>query len=146
MKIKIILLHLAVLLFNESYSQNKNSIWCFGDSAGIDFRNLSNPVPISTGMDGRGGCSSISDSAGNLLFYSFSYVTYQLTKILSADHAVMTNSNLMPGWGLYNDNLILPKPGSNHEYYNFFLGSGGAVDTTYYALVDMNLNGGLGMW
>lgn len=135
---------MAVLLFNESYSQNKNSIWCFGDSAGIDFRNLSNPVPISTGMDGRGGCSSISDSAGNLLFYSFSYVTYQLTKILSADHAVMTNSNLMPGWGLYNDNLILPKPGSNHEYYNFFLGSGGAVDTTYYALVDMNLNGGLG--
>ncbi|HQV98723.1 MAG TPA: T9SS type A sorting domain-containing protein [Bacteroidia bacterium] len=143
---KQLLLLLAVLLiFKQDVSaQNRNSIWCFGDSAGIDFRNLNNPVPISTGMDGRGGCSSISDSSGNLVFYSFSYVSYALTKILSANHTVMPNCTLLQGWGLYNDNLIVPKPESNHEYYNFYLGDAGAIDTTYYALMDMNLNGGLG--
>lgn len=142
---KQLLLLLAVLLiFKQDVSaQNRNSIWCFGDSAGIDFRNLNNPVPISTGMDGR-GCSSISDSSGNLVFYSFSYVSYALTKILSANHTVMPNCTLLQGWGLYNDNLIVPKPESNHEYYNFYLGDAGAIDTTYYALMDMNLNGGLG--
>lgn len=138
------LLLLIAFLPNKSYCQNRNSIWCFGDSAGIDFRNLNNPIPITTGLDAIGGCSSISDSAGNLLLYSFSYVSYQLTKIFSSNHSLMANSNLMPGWGLYNDNLVLPKPGSSHEYYNFYLGSGGAIDTTYYALADMNLNGGLG--
>lgn len=51
-------------------SQNRNSIWCFGDSAGIDFRNVSMPVPITTGFDTRGTCASVSDSLGNLLFYS----------------------------------------------------------------------------
>ena len=107
---KQLLLLLAVLLiFKQDVSaQNRNSIWCFGDSAGIDFRNLNNPVPISTGMDGRGGCSSISDSSGNLVFYSFSYVSYALTKILSANHTVMPNCTLLQGWGLYNDNLIVP--------------------------------------
>ena len=142
---QLVLLLAALLIFKQDVSaQNRNSIWCFGDSAGIDFRILSNPVPITTGMDGRGGCSSISDSSGNLLFYSFIYVSYSLTKILTANHTLMPNCTLLQGWGLYNDNLILPKPGSTHEYYNFYLRSGGAIDTTYYALVDMNLNGGLG--
>lgn len=142
---KIIVFALLGILINfQSFCQSRNSIWCFGDSAGIDFRNLNNPTPISTGLDAIGGCSSISDTDGNLLFYSFSYVSYALTKILTANHTVMPNCTLLQGWGLYNDNLILPKPGSNHEYYNFYLGSGGAVDTTYFALVDMNLNGGLG--
>ena len=122
---------LLILLQQNSFSQNRNSIWCFGDSAGIDFRNLNNPVPIFTGMDGRGGCSSISDSTGNLLFYSFSYVLNARTKILNSNHQIMNTSDSIPGWGLYNDNLILPRPGSNHEYYNFYLGPGGAVDTTY---------------
>jgi hypothetical protein len=31
-------------------AQNRNSIWCFGDSAGINFSNINNPVPITTSM------------------------------------------------------------------------------------------------
>lgn len=135
---------LVSLIAQTIFAQNRNSIWCFGDSAGIDFRNIANPVPISSGMDGRGGCSSISDSSGNLLFYSYSFVSLALTKIMASNNTIMPNSNLITGWGLYNDNIIIPKPGSNHEYFNFYLGSGGHVDTTYYALIDMNLNGGLG--
>ena len=141
---KIASLFAIMLCSLNVVSQNRNNIWCFGDSAGIDFRNVSNPVPISSGMDGRGGCSGISDSSGNLLFYSYSFGSLALTKIVNANNNLMSNSNLITGWGAYNDNIVIPKPGSSHEYYNFYLGSGGHVDTTYYALVDMNLNGGLG--
>ena len=68
---KFILIALLTFLSLKAIAQNRNSIWCFGDSAGIDFRNVSMPVPISTGMDGRGSCASISDSVGNLLFYAY---------------------------------------------------------------------------
>ena len=56
-------------------SQNKNSIWCFGDSAGIDFYTPNNPQVFSSGMNGRGGCGSMADSNGNLRFYAYSYVS-----------------------------------------------------------------------
>jgi hypothetical protein len=35
------------LLFSVlAFGQNRNSIWCFGDSAGIDFRDTGNPVLV----------------------------------------------------------------------------------------------------
>ncbi|MFN8234691.1 MAG: hypothetical protein U0X89_01025 [Bacteroidia bacterium] len=45
MKLKFIFVFLvSVLLVNhESKAQNRNSIWCFGDSAGINFSNINNP-------------------------------------------------------------------------------------------------------
>ena len=53
----------------NAVAQNQNSVWIFGDSAGIDFSNLNNPVPVFSGMDERGSCASIADTSGNLLFY-----------------------------------------------------------------------------
>ena len=78
-------------------AQNRNSVWFFGDSAGIDFSNISNPVPITTAMRGRGSCASIADGAGNLLFYSNTY-TY-LTLVWNALNDTMTNSYPMGGGG-----------------------------------------------
>src|SRR6187399_502880 len=61
---------LAILFgINNLYSQNQNSIWCFGDSAGMDFR-TSPPQTFSTSLDTRGSCVSIADSLGDLLFYA----------------------------------------------------------------------------
>jgi hypothetical protein len=88
---------LLIIAATHSFAQNKNSIWCFGDSAGIDFSNISNPVPITTAMRGRGSCASIADGAGNLLFYSNTY-TY-LTLVWNALNDTMTNSYPMGGGG-----------------------------------------------
>ncbi|MCC7233355.1 MAG: hypothetical protein IT242_10445 [Bacteroidia bacterium] len=51
----------------------RNAVWCFGDSAGIDFSDLSNVHPITSAMDGRGTCVFIADSTGQLLLYAYSY-------------------------------------------------------------------------
>ncbi|MEP7169013.1 MAG: T9SS type A sorting domain-containing protein, partial [Bacteroidota bacterium] len=87
-------------------------------------------------------CSSISDSAGNLLFYT------------NGEDVWDRNHQLMPnGTGLYGQNsstqscLIVKRPGWTNRYYIF------TTDIFYallpdhgfnYSEVDMNLNGGLG--
>ena len=59
-----------VLLMPNAVAQNRSSIWIFGDSAGIDFSNVLNPVPIISNCQSRGTVASIADSAGDFLFYT----------------------------------------------------------------------------
>ena len=70
----------------NSYSQNRNNIWCFGDSAGIDF-NQTVAAPINTNLDTRGSCTSIADSTGNLLFYAstegYGNIRFEVKKVFS---------------------------------------------------------------
>ena len=54
----------------SSQSQNKNSVWVFGDSALIDFSDTANILTGQSSVNSRGSCASISDTAGNLLFYT----------------------------------------------------------------------------
>ena len=95
---KYLLLALMVLSLN-CFSQNRNSVWCFGDSAGIDFSNLSNPVPFTSSVEGRGSCVSIADNNGNLLFYSNTYMNMARTMVWNALNDTMTNSYPMGGGG-----------------------------------------------
>ncbi len=97
MKYKFIFI-LSLVITGEIKAQNRNSIWCFGDSAGINFSNINNPVPITTAMRGRGSCVSIADDSGNLMFYSNTY-SY-LTLVWNALNDTMTNSYPMGGGGI----------------------------------------------
>ena len=66
----IIIVAIIISAFSFSaYSQKQNNIWCFGDSAGIDFNNVSNPITFSSSLDSRGSCVSIADTNGQLFFY-----------------------------------------------------------------------------
>ena len=69
-----------MLLSNIVIAQKQGNIWLFGEGAGLNF-NSGNPIPISGGQvygmptqvgdyPYDEGCTSISDSSGNLLFYS----------------------------------------------------------------------------
>ncbi|HYV91724.1 MAG TPA: hypothetical protein VE978_08075 [Chitinophagales bacterium] len=61
-----------LLLFSSliSFSQYRDRVWVFGDSTGIDFNDLSNPIPIATHSSYTAeNNASISDEQGNLLFY-----------------------------------------------------------------------------
>ncbi|MBL0032307.1 MAG: hypothetical protein IPP27_09085 [Bacteroidetes bacterium] len=62
-------------------------------------------------MDGRGSCASISDSSGNLLFYTETYVSLAKTIVWNSMHDTMYNgADSIIGDGLYNELQIIPFP------------------------------------
>lgn len=138
-----------VLLFGLLFptllrSQGETSNWYFGNGAGITFNTDGSITPVTNGkIDTFEGCATISDSFGNLLFYTDGI------RIFNQNHNLMQNGN-----GLYGDSsstqsaIIVPKPEDIDVYYIF------TVDTSTfegdpdrglnYSVVDMSLNNGLG--
>ena len=86
---------LILLLPFCSSAQFRNNIWCFGDSAGIDFSNINNPVPIISGMDCRGSCANICDTSGLLLFYAWDIANtiHNTGRIFNSQHQQMANGD-----------------------------------------------------
>lgn len=148
----LILLVLFILSISVS-AQFTDRYWCFGDSAGIDFRNLNNPIPGECVLRSRGTCASICDSSGNLLFYCgdphvdlwLQPGTHFLGIILNKNHEIMEGGDSLVGSTWYREMIILPNPGNTQQFYVFIAG---ITPTTnpglYYCLVDLSYNGGLG--
>ena len=137
---------LYFIFFISVYSQNRNSIWCFGDSAGIDFRNVSMPVPISTSLDTRGSCLSVSDSLGNLLFYAGTRANGSPARtgiIYNMNHEIMQNGDSIEGQGWYHELLIIPFPSDLNKYFLFSLNIT-TIHDFHYSIIDMNEDNGLG--
>lgn len=132
---------ISILSFGTAIAQGENNIWCFGQRTGLDFNGPS-PVFFEHNMDVYESSASVSDAAGNLLFYTAGYNVWD------------RNGNLMPnGTGLlgnYNGSsaggVAIVKSISNPDQY--YLISTDAVELNlhkaYYSVVDMTLNGGLG--
>jgi hypothetical protein len=142
-----ILIFSALIFLSSShliFAQKQNNIWCFGDSAGIDFNNISNPLPIVTSLDTRGSCVSIADSLGQLLFYANTRatITGNTTLVWNKNNQIMENGDSIVGRGWYNELLILPTIHSN-VYYLFSVGAT-SIFGFYYSIVDINQNNGLG--
>jgi hypothetical protein len=111
-------------------------------------------TPFSLAFDAAS--ANISDSAGNLLFYSDGY------QVMNKLHLPMQGiDTLSPGIGpqMFFDQgtnanqsvMILPIPNQNHKYYIFssdiHLFANNTLSQTFnlqYSVIDMNLNGGLG--
>ncbi|CAM4303053.1 hypothetical protein [Gillisia hiemivivida] len=141
---KSILLTFFFFCFTISnFAQNEANIWYFGYNGGLDF-NSGTPVVLLDGqLSTNEGCASISDSDGNLLFYTDGITVY------NKNHSIMQN-----GTGLKGDSssthsaIIIPKPGTTNIYYVFTLDSlhlyGGGVNGLQFSEVDMSLNGGIG--
>lgn len=124
------------------YGQLQNSNWYFGNQAGLNFNNGTLPPTILTNSSmGTGRSSaSVSDSSGNLLFYTNGVNVWNNT------HELMTN-----GTGLYGNVdinqsvIIVPDPNNANQYY--IITNGGNVmglSGLYYSIVDISLDGGLG--
>ena len=144
---KIILILLMQINLN-CMAQNQNSVWIFGDSAGIDFSNLNNPQPVSSIMRGRGSSASISDSTGSLLFYSYTaHTTDTGTRVINSLHQLMNNGDQIVGEAWYNELVIVPMPDSSGFYYLFSIGVASgpiAFRGLFYSIIDMSANSGLG--
>ncbi|MBX3106761.1 MAG: T9SS type A sorting domain-containing protein [Bacteroidetes bacterium] len=144
-----------LLLFHASlaFAQHENNIWCFGDSAGINF-NTSPPSTFISAVKGRGSCVSVADTAGNLLFYgqTFYYPLWMqgghpdLTAVFNKNHQLMDNGDNIIGEGWYQELTSFRDPGNDNRYYLFSLNvtGAGAHEGLYYSIIDMTLNNGLG--
>ncbi|MCW5920224.1 MAG: T9SS type A sorting domain-containing protein [Bacteroidetes bacterium] len=127
------------------FSQNRNSVWCFGDSALIDFSDTSNIIVGSCGLDTRGSCASIANENGKLLFYAETRATISgnTTLVFDTTHQVMQNGNNIVGRGWYQELVIVPNAANDSTYYLFSIGVT-SIYGLYYSIIDMRLNNGLG--
>lgn len=121
-------------------SQNEASNWFFGNRLGLEFNGISKPTVRNDGaLVTLEGCSSISDSAGNLLFYSDG------STVWDRNHRIMPH-----GTGLLGDEsstqsaIIAPHPTQSNIYYLFTVGSTQIPTGYHYYTIDMSLNGGFG--
>ncbi|MBW6481679.1 MAG: gliding motility-associated C-terminal domain-containing protein [Vicingaceae bacterium] len=122
--------------------------WYFGNGAGLDFSS-GNPVAVTNGaLHSIEGCATMSDTSGNLLFYTDGDTVWDRT------HNAMPNgtglSSNICGNIFQNSSmqgaLIVPHPGNTNQYYLFTTGCGENFgnDGFRYSLIDMSLNSGLG--
>lgn len=145
MKKKITLLLAFSIIFPAVLlGQGETSNWYFGNNAGIRFNNNGSVTQLNDGqLNTFEGCATISDSFGDLLFYTDGIRVYD------RNHNLMQN-----GAGLHGDPsstqsaLIVPKPNDPFIFYIF------TVDTTTsdndpdyglnYSTVDISQNNGNG--
>ncbi|MFV8353024.1 T9SS type B sorting domain-containing protein [Flavobacterium sp. XS2P14] len=130
------------LLFSFSlsvYAQGEANIWYFGDRAGMDF-NSGTPVALTNGKQTTyEGSATISNSAGQLLFYTDGVSVY------NKNHLLMENgSDLRGGYSSTQSAIIVKKPKSSTIYYIFTCDTKGSSEGIKYSEVDLSLNGGLG--
>ncbi|MEI6901115.1 MAG: hypothetical protein WCL00_14660, partial [Bacteroidota bacterium] len=128
-----------------SLSQGEFNTWYFGTYAGMSF-NSGNPVALPPNPMAQGGLaagSSVSDSLGNILFYSDGI------KIWDRNNNVMPNGfGLLGGGGKNQAALSVQSIIDKNKYFLFTVGYKSIpllpLRGLYYSVLDMQLNGGLG--
>ncbi|WP_188457778.1 T9SS type B sorting domain-containing protein [Psychroflexus planctonicus] len=117
---KALFLFIFILLCSlQLTAQGEANNWYFGEFAGITF-NTNPPSSLSDGqLSTLEGCSSISDTSGNLLFYTDGRTVWD------KEHNIMPNADYFGGTGLMGDpsstssGLIVPHPSEPNLYYIF---------------------------
>lgn len=145
MKKATIVLLLCLAFPTLFFGQGETSNWYFGNGAGITFNTDGTVNATNDGqMNTVEGCATISDSSGNLLFYTDGIIVY------NQDHQVMEN-----GTDLFGDPsstqsaIIVPQPRNPDVFYIFTadnsLSQTDPIDNGLnYSVVDISLNGGKG--
>ena len=140
---KIILPLILLLLLSQGiFAQKEYYNWYFGYRLGLDFNpDGENPKKLNNGgMHALEGCSTISDSDGNLLFYSNG------ESVWNKEHQIMDNGDNLGGhYSSTQACLIAKQPGNNKLYYIFTTGGYENLSMKlHYSIVDMDKNNGLG--
>jgi len=126
-----------ILLFHSliSYSQKQADRWYFGQNAGLDFSAGTPEVIQNSNMIAESGCTTISDSAGNLFFYSNGI------NVWNRQHQILPNGDSLKGSsGINQNSLFIPWPGKDSLCYLFTIDSSGF----YYSLINGQLHNGMG--
>ncbi|WP_053992789.1 T9SS type B sorting domain-containing protein [Mangrovimonas sp. TPBH4] len=137
----LILILVLFLGFVPAFAQLENNIWYFGENAGVNFNN-SSPTALSNGqLSTVEGCASISNSSGELLFYTDGITVW------NRNHQIMLNGTGLNGHSSSaNSAVIVPKPCSSNVYYIFTTDAEESESQSgfQYSEVNMALGNGLG--
>jgi hypothetical protein len=155
LNILFILLLLPALLHAQPGNEKRAYHWFFGWNAGLDFSSGSMQEDTQGQVYIDEGACSISDTAGNLLFYAgpnfFTEPGDSNMNVYNANHEVMQNGyDIDCGWSGRQNSIIVPLPESDSIYYLFTIGDIAGIEfgidqTGFkYSIVDMSLDGGFG--
>ncbi|MEQ9187167.1 MAG: gliding motility-associated C-terminal domain-containing protein [Cryomorphaceae bacterium] len=133
-----ILIGLFLLVGTQSMAQSAADWWYFGQGAGVHFESTG-PVADTNGQIYTfEGCASISDAAGDLLFYTDGSTVWNRL------HQVMPNgTGLLGNASSSQSAIIVPRPGVPTDYYIITVPVSGPTGMRY-TLVDLTLEAGLG--
>jgi len=133
-------------------SGKEGNIWYFGDSVGLNFNTLPPTVLSDSRMATYEASTIVSDSAGNLLFYSNGELAWDRNHDLMAG-LLPFNINRLLGSNSETQILSLEHPGQEGRFYIFYMetvdnvNNNPALDTNrifFFAVMDINAYGGLG--
>nr|WP_321225552.1 T9SS type B sorting domain-containing protein [uncultured Psychroserpens sp.] len=159
MKKNSLLLIITLFCVAFTFAQQEASYWYFGQNAGLRFNAGNGTVtPITDGqLSTLEGCTSISDTNGNLLFYSDGRTIWNANHIAMANASEALNTGLKGDESSTSSGLIVPKPQDPDSYYIFTVDEphhnnpspatatdDGLNNGLMYSLVDITLDGGLG--
>ena len=152
MKIRLIIMVVVGLFFilQTPYmckAQKRGAVWCFGDSALVDFSDTSNITLGTSLLKTRGSCVSIADTSGALLLYAYTRagVSGNTTYLRNGIDSLVLNGTNIVGEGWYRELVLIPFPENDSLFILFSIGvTGSSQAGVYYSTVDMNANGGLG--
>ena len=126
------------------FAQGETSNWLFGNGAGIRFNNDGSVSNITKSkLNTIEGCASISDSFGNLLFYTDGITVY------NGNHETMLNGeDLLGDPSSTQSALIVPKPEDPDLFYIFTVDTSAFAEDPdlglNYSVVDISQDDGLG--
>ncbi len=132
---------------SPTLSQFTDRVWCFGDSAGLNFNTPGNiPTPFKANHLSKGSCVSICDANFNLLFYAYtqSGLIGPTTVVIDSSFNIMSNGSNIIGGGSYNELCIIPNPIDSNLFYLFTTAILGSSQGLYCSIIDKTLNNGLG--
>jgi gliding motility-associated-like protein len=121
--------------------------WYFGNNAGLDFNTGIAFPQNDSGISTIEACGIISDTNGNLLFYSDGETVYDRF------HGIMENGEDILGHkSSTNGGLVVPFPNDPARFYLFTpdavqhyqITNGASGEGLNYSVINLNANGGLG--
>ncbi len=122
-----------------AFAQHETDFWYFGMGAGIQFGPGGTNTVINNGqLNNIEGTASMSDSLGNLLFYTDGQT------IWNNQHQAMPNGTGLLGGIASQTAVIVPLPGSSDVYYVFTNDIVNGQNGLNYSVVDMSLDAGRG--
>jgi hypothetical protein len=137
--LKTIIFSIFTSVSSLMLSQNEAQNWYFGQNAGLSF-STNPPTILTNGMlNTFEGCATISNSAGNFLFYTDGITVFNQM------HAVMNNGTGLNGNSSTTQSaIIVKKPASPNIYYIFTQEATAGANGLSYSEVDMSLAAGMG--
>ena len=124
------------------FSQNENSNWYFGNEAGVGFNTVPPSILLNSTAVSWYETACISDSAGNLLFYTNG------TYIYNRDHSIMMNGYGFFGGSQACQSIFACKIPENDSLYYMFTAGNYTVTPSlpglFYSQINIHLDNGLG--